>query len=101
LPERKHRRVARKAVDVKCFEADPHRMRRIGKSAVRDGIAHHEVAEFVVDAGHRDWKAGKKRETNCDYQQEEKYAANHGLARERENAAANETRDAVAPTTED
>jgi hypothetical protein len=73
---------------------------RIGKPAVRECVAHQQITEFVVNARHWNGQAGKKRETNCDYQQKEKYAANHGLRRKRKNTAPNETRDAVDPTAE-
>jgi hypothetical protein len=34
--------------DVKAFEMDPQRMRRVGQPSVRKGICCQEVAELVV-----------------------------------------------------
>src|SRR5260221_12720129 len=48
-----------KPVYVKGFEADPHRMRRIGQAAVRKGISHQQVAEFVMNTGNRQVKKRK------------------------------------------
>ena len=66
LRRRIHRGVCGKPVDVKRFEADPHRVRRIGEAAVGERVGHQQVAEFVVNAGNRDGQQRQDRNSNDD-----------------------------------
>ena len=51
---------------MKGFKAEPHGMRRIGETSMGEGIAHQEVAVFIVNAGDRDTKERKDGESNGD-----------------------------------
>ena len=52
---------------MKRFEAHPHRMWRIRKSAVRKRVSHKEIAEFVVNARNGNGKAWEKCDTDGDH----------------------------------
>src|SRR4029077_11224227 len=84
LCRRIHRGVTRKPVHVKSFEADPHRMWRIGKATVGKRVSHQQVTEFVVNPRRRNGKPRKKCSTDPDYREKKQnsctdLAASDGL----------------------
>jgi hypothetical protein len=63
LRRRIHRGIAGEKVDVEGFQADPHGMGRVGEAAMCKGVAHQQVAEFVVDTRDRDREPGQQSDS--------------------------------------
>ena len=51
-----------KPQDVEGFETSPKRMGRVGQAAMREGVSHQQIAEFVVNAGVGNGKLEEKHD---------------------------------------
>ena len=68
LPRRILRRISRKPIHVKRFEAHPHGMRRIGQTAVGQRVTKQQIAVLIMDSrnGHRQLRQNSKPDADDD-----------------------------------
>src|SRR5256885_16902161 len=66
LPRRIHAHVCRLLDDVETFEVDPHGVRRIGYSAVRESIGGEKVTEFIIPVRLRNPEYGNQGGTDAE-----------------------------------
>src|SRR5258705_7375094 len=84
-----HGGVARKPVDVKSFEAHPHRVRRIRKPEMCESISHQQIAEFVMNARRGNRQARKKDEAYSYNEYKQQDATKKSSARKRQKKVPN------------
>src|SRR5215470_17494986 len=85
---------------MECFEADPHRVRRIRKAAVRKRVGHEQIAELVVDPRSGNGKKRKGRKTNHNHATEKNRRAKHDAAADSFKRAFDEAEECFVPARE-